>query len=44
MFPGAGFNAYVFRFGCLNAKGEMETMLELSQMMRAREAFRIWLS
>jgi hypothetical protein len=36
-----GFNAYVFWFGCLNAKGEMELMLVLSQMMRAKDTFRI---
>jgi hypothetical protein len=49
VFPGAffhavqvlGFNAYVFWFGCLNAKGAIELMLVLSQMMRAKDTFRI---
>ena len=35
---------YILELGCLKASGGMELMLELSQMILARDTFRIWSS
>ena len=37
-------NYYVSGCGCLNASGEMDLISELSQMMRAKDTWRIWFS
>jgi hypothetical protein len=36
--------SYVSGFGCLKTRGETARILELSQMIRANEIRRIWLS
>ena len=38
------FNSYVSGFGLLKARGDRESILVLSQRMRAKDTLRIWLS